>query len=124
MAYFHFLVLALNSLVIAVMLGVAIPMIFVERSFLPIFLFLLILAPFVMLVVYAIFRRGLLIWWISLLGNVLMAFFVGFLVMCSAKFIDKGESSMSAMILQQVLFLGVITVLNVFYLLGNRQPLR
>lgn len=118
MAYFQFIVLTLNSLLIALFLGLGVPLIVVERSLLLLFVILLILSPFVMLVVYSIFRRELLVWWISMVGNFLMAFWIGFWYVSFGAIIDEGESSM---IIDHVLFALVITVLNLIYLLGSRQ---
>lgn len=120
LVYFKFIVIALNSLLISVFLGVSIPMIITERSLLPL-LFLLIITPFAMLVVYAFFWRSLLIWWISLVGNFLMAFGVGCFVLSLGQLIGGSDSSMGAMMFDQLLFVGALAVLNVFYLFRNRH---
>jgi hypothetical protein len=121
LAYFKFIVLALNSLAIAVLLGVGIPMIVVERSFWLLFVILLILAPFVTLVIYAIFCGKMLVWWGSLVGSFFMAIGIVFWYLSYGMFIDDGESSISVLVVHQVFFVGSITVLNLIYLPGGRQ---
>ena len=50
-----------------------------------------------------------------------MAIGIVFWYLSYGMFIDDGESSISVLVVHQVFFVGSITVLNLIYLLGNRQ---